>query len=439
MKKLIAISVVFALVAGAVFAVDLTGTVFGHVNVLEGTTAKNGDGDPTPATSSGGMDRVRVDGSGEAGDGEFGGYVRLQMDHKDYVEAPAPRWGGDDQMNGADFVLVDSAYAWWKPVDQFKLIIGNFSDGFWGKEGVTGWGFNQMPNDSSVAINYGIWCGPYWGSSIYNSNDDAYSAFYHNRYVFFEGFVRYGASLEITPADMIGINVGIPFIEKPRSGDGGSKADTAADVFKASVVQFDIKMDFGNIAITYDGSSRAGMKAEDGGAIFVYYGGSFGDLSIDFGFSYHLVAKNDDNGAWGSNDKALPFGIGVGAKYATDSFGVKFRTTAVLGGDKERGMGNAFTYINTSLLPFFNLGDNLTAFVGFGLGMTMLDSDTKDAKAYNGGENVTGWYFNPYLRVGAEWGPTFYFGIKAWSDGLKNSEDAKTTNWAVPVSLMVSF
>jgi len=437
MKKLIAISVVFALVAGAAFAVDLTGTVFGRVNVLEGSTAKVDDGEggttSAPVTASGGMGRVRVDGSGEAGDGEFGGYIRIQS-------------SGDGTLTSGN--ALDSAYAWWKPVDQFKLIIGEFSDGFWGKEGVTGWGFNQMPNDSGVAINYGIWCGPYWGSSVYGTGNDPSDpdstwnksnafAFLHNRYTFFEGFVRPGASLEITPADMIGINIGIPFISKDRSGDG-PKDDTAADVYKASVVQFDIKMDFGNIAITYDGSSRAGMKAQDAGAIFVYYGGSFGDLSIDFGFSYHLVAKNDDNGKWGTDDKSLPFGIGVGVKYATDSFGVKFRTTAVLGGDKERGeAGNDATYINTSVLPFFNLGDNLTAFVGFGLAMVK-DGESKAIKETFGESSITGWYFNPYLRVGAEWGPTFYFGIQAWSDGIKYG-DSKVTNWAVPVALMVSF
>jgi len=425
MKKLIAISVVFALVAGAVFAVDLTGTVFGHVNVLEGNTGKNTAGDSYAATAGGGMDRFRVDGSGEAGDGEFGGYVRMQ----------------DDSSKG---IVAHSSYAWWKPVDQFKLIIGYFDDGFWGKEGVTGWGFNQMPNDSGVAVNYGIWCGEGWGSTIYGGKDGQKSGILHNRYTFFEGFTYKGLMMEINPADMIGINIGIPTISQPRTVKQGEKNGTAADIYKASVVQFDIKMDFGNIAITYDGANRAGISEGDAGAIFLYYGGSFGDISIDFGFSYHMVAENKDNAKWGTNPKSLPLGVGLGVKYATDSFGVKFRTTAVLGGDKERGTDGAgiptdSTVINTSLLPYFSLGDNLTAFVGFGLNMIMQSSDYKDAKVYNGGENVTGWYFNPYLRVGAEWGPTFYFGVKAWSDGLKQADDSKLTNWEVPISLMVSF
>jgi hypothetical protein len=426
MKKLIAIAVVFALVSGVAFAVDVSGTVFGHVNVMEGNTGKTDD-EANPITSSGGMDRVRLDGSGEAGDGAFGGYVRFQMSNKDYLKATdydgydSNRDGTKEYMDkdAADFLLVDSAYAWWKPIDQFKLTIGGFSDAFWGKEGVTGWMFNQMPYDSSIAINPGIWCGPYWGSTVYGSAGDAWSAYMHNRYVFLEGFQYYGATLEIKPLDMLGINIGIPFISQPRGGEIG-------DVLQASLFQLDLNFDFGNIAISYDGSNRAGMKADDGGALYVYYGGSFGDLSLDVGFALHFAGANDaEKPTWGGSDKSRPIGVGLGLKYATDSFGVKFRATAALGGEVDKGDG---TYINTSLLPYFTINDSMSAFVNVGLGMV----SPKE------GDASTGWYFNPYLRVGAEWGPTFYFGVQVWSEFNDGSTDA-IINFAVPISLMVSF
>jgi hypothetical protein len=397
MKKLIAISVVFALVAGVAFAVDVTGTVFGHVNVLEGSTAED-----SKVTASGGMDRVRIDGSGEAGDGLFGGYVRFQYGNKKYFE---PVTWNEEGVNetGADFNLLDSANAWWKPIDQFKLIIGNNSDGIWGKEGVTGWGFNQMPNDSSVASNYGIWYGNGWGSSIY---DGGANKPLHNRYTFFEGVVDYGALMEITPVDMFGVNLFVPFIR-----DAGKEA---GDVFQAAVAQINVNLDFGNIAITYDGGGRAVTVNGDKGAIFAYFGGTFGDLGIDFGVSYHLDDTDDEA------DVAHPIGIGVGVKYATESFGVKFRTTAALAGDDEK------TYINVSVLPFFNISDNMAAFVNAGLGMIMQDP-----------ENEMGWYFNPYLRVGAEWGPSFYVGVKVESP-FKGAGDS-IINFSVPIALMVSF
>jgi len=419
MKKLIAIAVVFALVSGVAFAVDVTGTVFGHINVLEGNTGKDANDDANPLKASGGMDRVRIDGSGEAGEGTFGGYIRVQG-YKDFGE-------------------VESVYAWWKPIDQFKLTIGQFGDAFWGKEGNTGWMFNQMPYDSSVAINPGIWCGPYWGSSVYladqlqdlahedwgSFNGASWAAYMHNRYVFLEGFQEGGVSLEIKPLDMLGINIGIPFITAPRGED---KAEFG-DILQASLFQVDLNFDFGNIALTYDGANRAGRKAGDGGALYVYYGGSFGDLSLDVGFSLHFAgAADNDKPWWGGSDKAQPIGVGLGLKYATDAFGVKFRLTAALGGEIDKG-----TYINTSLLPYFTINDNMSAFVNMGLGMVSPED----------GDSFVGWYFNPYLRVGAEWGPTFYFGIQVSSELAYDGKFLNGTDsfikFAVPISLMVSF
>jgi len=382
MKKLIVLSVVFALVASAAFAVDLGGTVFGKVTLLQGDSSPGSD-----ITTGGEMGRIRIDGAGEVADGAFGGYIRYQ---------------------GSD-VGVDSAWAWWKPIDQFKLIIGSNSDGQWGKEGVTGWGFNQMPNDSGIAINPGIWCGAYWGSSIYGG---AYT-FLHNRYMFFEGDQYWGAMLEITPIDILSINIGIPFESAPRGSEVG-------DMYTSLIAQVNLNLDFGTIAITYDGANRAGMKGFDGngygadaGALFAYFGGSFGDLSLDVGFSYHIT---------GESNKALPIGFGVGLKYAGESFGIKFRATAAVAGDDK------ITWINASLLPYFTISDSLAVFLNAGLGIALDNNDT-----------ALGFYVNPYLRVGAEWGPSFYFGFQLYTELADVKATNTPINWAVPISLMVSF
>jgi len=369
MKKLIVLSVVFALMVGSVFAVDLGGTVFGKVDVIKGDSGAN-----SKITSGGSFERVRIDGAGDAADGVFGGYIRYQ---------------------GTD-VGVDSAWAFWKPIDQFKLIIGGNSDGFWGKEGVTGWGFNQMPYDGGVAINPGTWYGDTWGSSIYGN-----LPYMHSRYVFFEGVVDNGALLEITPADIFGVNLFIPFIR-----DDGKEL---ADVFQAMVAQVSINLDIGNIAITYDGGGRGSKRVGSKGAIYASFNGAIGDLGLDVGFSYHL--EGDTSGA-------LPIGIGVGVKYATDSFGVKFKLSAALAGDDKT------TWLNAAVVPYFNLSDNMAAFVNAGLGVGIPD----------GGDAKIGWYFNPYLRVGAEWGPSFYAGVKLYAE-LGND----TVNFAIPIALMVSF
>jgi len=384
MKKLIVIAVVFALVAGAAFAVDLGGTVFGHVNVMKGSTEED-----SKVLAGGGMDRVRIDGSGEAGEGKFGGYIRLDK--------------GDDT----------SALAWWKPIDQFKLTIGKNGDGIWAKEGVTGWGFNQMPNDSGIAINPGIWFGS-WDDSVYSGGFKPLNS----RYTFFEGYTDNSAALEIKPLDMLGINIAIPFIAM----DDGE----LEDVLKATIAQLDLNFDFGNIALTYVGkgtsdNNRSVTNFGDAGAIFLYFGGSFGDLGLDIAFAYHMA---DD-----ADVAVPPLGFGLGLKYASDAFGIKFKATAALGGDKGY---KDLTFVNISVLPYFAINDNISAFLNAGLGMASGKDDT-----------FTGFFINPYLRVGAEWGPTFYFGIQLSSDLSKDGKfldgSDSVLKFNVPISLMVSF
>jgi len=363
MKKLIAISVVFALIAGVAFAVDLGGTVIGSATLFQSDT-----GDDAKVTSSGTMNRIRIDGGGEAGDGVYGGYVRF----------------GDGNYDGN---------AWWKPIDQFKLMVGgNGGDGFLAKEGVTGWMFYQTPCDTDVADNGNTWGGGYsnwpyiFRSAFYGGGKDGKDDVY----------------LFITPVDMLAINLQIPFIS-----EGGKET---ADVFAKTIAQLDLKLDFGNIALTYRGDSGEG---NDQPKVFAYFGGSFGDLALDVGLGYQFA--NED-------DTANPVGIGFGLKYAADAFGVKFRGLVNLGGEDKN------TNIMADVMPYFGLGDNLTAFVSVGVTMAMPD----------GGDSVLNWHFNPYIQVGEEWGAKFVGGLRVWSANPLDGSDG-VINWAVPVGVIVSF
>jgi len=263
--------------------------------------------------------------------------------------------------------------------------------------------------------------------------------------------------LFITPLDVLAINIILPFF------NGGE----TLDVFKKVIAQVDLHFDFGNIALTYvgglgykdpekpfayqepasgpdsskdnwavDNSGNVTWKVDTGspgGAwklyggskgyddppkIFLYYGGEFGPIGIDFGFSYQFASADGD---W-----ANPINIGLGVKYGADSFGIKFRAIARLAGDDKA------TRIRADVLPYFNLSDNLAAFISVGLGVGIPDK----------GDNVIGWHFNPYLQVGEEWGAKFLAGIKVWSGG-KADVDAQGNDgiihWAVPIALIVSF
>jgi len=396
MKKLIAISVVFALVAGVAFAMDVSGHVIGTAYVLQGDTGKDAAGDSNPVKSSGGMDRIRLDGSGEVADGVFGGYFRVDGVH----------WSGQPQFAGN---------AWWKPIDQFKLLIGgNGGDGFIGKEGVTGWMFYQTVTDTGISMGGdNVWGGSNYGFGIKTRN-----AFYEDR----DG--DHNVYLFITPMDMLAINIILPFMNNKYSlTEGGPAYTETGDVFKRAVVQVDLKLDFGNIALTYEsgvGYSEDEKKpSDDPGQVFVYYGGSFGDLSIDFGLGYKMANAGGES--------ANPIGVGLGVKYATDAFGVKFRTVATLAGEAKTE--KAGTRILADVLPYFPLGDNLTAFVSVGIGMKMPEE----------GDSQMGWHFNPYLQVGEEWGAKFLAGIKVKSNGKGADGSDAVTEWSVPVAVMVSF
>jgi len=368
MKKLIAISVVFALVAGVAFAVDVGGTVISGVTLISGDT-----GDDSDVMAGGAMKRMRFEGAGEAGDGNFGGWLRLGD-------------GGSPGFNGL---------AWWKPLDQFKLTFGANPDGHWGKEGVTGWMFYQMPYDTGVTMD---------GANVWGG-DNIYGQGLKYRNAFFRGVGDPGALLEIKPMDMLGINIAIPFIAK---GEG-----KAEDIFKATVAQLDLNLDFGNIALTYEGEAsyiQGGNKGGDGGTVFVYFGGSFGDLSLDVGLGYQLT---------GEDENTNPISAGLGVKYAADAFGVKVRVVGSFGGDDKN------TNVLADIMPFFNLSDTMRAFVSVGIGMTQPEE----------GDSTMGWHFNPFLQVGNEWGPAFYAGVKVSSAG---GDDA-VINWAIPLAIGVSF
>jgi hypothetical protein len=403
MKKLIVLSVVFALVASAAFAVDLGGTVIGNT-----TLAQSDTGDDAEVTGAGNIGRYRIDGGGEAGEGKFGGYFRLD----------------GNGLNGN---------AWWKPIDQFKLLIGgNGGDGFIGKEGVTGWGFYQTPYDTDVVIGGNVWgWGPWYGIDTGKVDKDGEAIMVGNagtqnmygqsiifRDVFFGGDGGNDLYLFISPMDILGINVILPFFSSIDTSKGYEIPAKVEDIFKLAIAQIDLKLDFGNIAITYRGGGleKANGNIEEPGKIYLYYGGSFGDLSIDFGFSYQLAAKINDESV------AMPMGVGLGLKYATDSFGIKLRVAATLAGDDK------YTRILADLQPYFSLGDNLSAFISVGIGMTQPEE----------GDSVLGWHFNPYIQVGEEWGAKFLAGVKVWSAGELYGSDA-ITNWAIPIAIIVSF
>jgi hypothetical protein len=445
--------VVFALAAGMGFAVDLGGNVIGSVVIVEADSVKD-----SKIMSYGLFNRWRLEGSGENGDGTFGGWLRW--------ESP---WYSDNF--GAEGIV------WWKPIDQFKLSIGGNSDGIWGKEGFAGWMFKQIANDTSVVKADQAWGSTYTLSMAgdpFGFGVDDHDVIFRN--AFFGGFGGIGLMFDVKPVDMFGINIAIPFINE--TGKPWSHKELA-DIFKKVIAQIDLNLDFGNIALTYVGGLGGGKKTvkDPGhGATYgwIYSGGAaaptwgitnpaagpseydvylndparfhlyFGltaidNLSLDVGIGYSLAAKLSNTLTYNA-----PMAIGLAAKYnISDSFGIKARVLTELAGSiKATGY---ITYktpfaLIFEVLPFFAINDSVTVYADLGLNMVgkrKYNGVTLDDKAQ------VGFHINPYVGIGSEWGPTFFVGLNVYTTGEKwtpTSGDPKTTIFfEFPIALNVSF
>ena len=397
MKKLIAISVVFALVVGTAFAVDLSGTVTGSVNVLRGDS-----GEDSKVTSSAEMNRIRIDGSGQNEEGTFGAYIRTEVHGLSFTSTD-PDWdptahypvSSSKDLEGKFSVGTGGFYgnAWWKPIDQLKLWVGsNGGDGFFGKEGYACWMFYQTVGDTAVADPGNAWWSTYTGgfnfrNAFYGGGLDGQNAFYAT----------------ISPAEIVDINLELPFF------NGGEVGDVIGDL----IAQVSLNFDFGNIALTYAGDHGDATN----GKAYVYFNlGSIENLSLDVGVG--LTLPGDDEGQ--------PIAAGAALKYnINDAFGIKFRTVASFAGkDDYAGFG-----LLADVLPFYAVNDSVTAFLSGGVAMTAPEE----------GDAVIGFHLNPYVQVGSEWGPKFLAGFRLWTDGVKGADDKSTVNWAVPIAISVGF
>jgi len=466
MKKLIVLSVVFVLLASAAFAVDLSGTVFGNVTVLEGNSGKDSFGDANPITAGGGFKRLRLEGSGDAMDGVFSGWIRL----------------GDGTSPGF------SGMATWKPLDMFKLSIGGNPDGVFGKEGVTGWSFYQNAYDTdNIVVGGNVWG---WGPINGSGSNNMYGQELITRNAFFGGFGGNGALLTITPAEIATINIVIPFIDQ--------NGKEAADVFMKSIAQVDLNFAFGNIALTYVGGTgsystgtiaaeydanagkkdatkkwvaydkktgtlatattspadvywveeqasaavpaspewvrkeKSADKDADPSKLFLYFNlSSIENLGIDVGFAYTLPVETAKDVTLNS-----PIAAGLGVKYATDTFGVKLRAIGSFAGSVETKAATADIPLRllVDVLPYYVINDNLRAFFSAGIGYT-----AENKVNGVGPDSVLGWHINPYLQVGSEWGPSFWAGVKVYSGGKMSKDTDAVINWAVPIAIQVSF
>ena len=443
MKKLIAISVVFVLLASAAFA-DVTVGAYSAFGVTVASGSSVEDSDVT--TSFGGSANITVSGSND--DGTFGGLVR--------ANASTP-WYQNDWEKPYWTTAAGFAYAWWKPIDQFKFQVGYNPDGDFPVNYIVGWGFHASDAEDIVAYNgYGFTRGA----------------------VFYGGFADLGSVITITPIEGLAINLGIPFGGVPAGasseggywegyaeqaedgswgkwhGDDGNTSAVLGNVFSKlhAQISYDIA-GVGLAALSYTGGLGY-VKAEDSfqtaggfpvdiidpGALYAnFYLTSIAGLGLNLGLKFTFPIETEAKVKINS-----PIAAGFGVSYSDgDAFGVKSRLAATFGGSKQAdGVDVVFDdplVLGIDIMPYYDLGI-MTFFFNAGLEIHAGNTELKNKgiTVREKSDDVISWYINPFIAK-AVGGGTFFAGVQIASDGSKDAKDNAIITWAIPVGIVFGF
>jgi hypothetical protein len=431
MKKLIAIAMVFALVAGAAFAVDLGAHAGISANVISATTEKGSDDVGVPVQAGYQWHDASLSGSAQNDEGTFGGWIKI---------TPADSW------------KAVMGQAWWKPIEQFRFML-NYSDtGFFGADDITCWGFYEGAGDP-LGLHGNAWGGGPEPSAAGRStlmsgfgmsSGEALGWNFNFRQAVYGGFER-GGIFTITPISGLEINFGVPFLED---------AADAEYVYKKINAQVAYNIDgIGKVAFTYAGyiddnntPNKSGTPSDgtaNGGRGNVYFPGKlFGYFSLSAVENLGLVIGFGIPFIQTENPDLKPFymAASLGAKYTMGAFGVKARFLADFGGvtykeDKYvEGVGFIF-----EVMPYYAVSDSLSINLSVGLGGRGAASD-KDG-TIEGTAREAGWHVYPYVTV--KGGPgTFYAGLKFSSNNIAVEHDKDNNPYfyfSIPVGLEFSF
>ena len=380
MKKIVAISVMFALVAAAAFAQPTVGGQFkAGATLFTGSTAKDvsqdlnfyaGDPAAIAADPNGyktetekfdelGRDILaggRIPGDGtegylnlKFGDAEMGGSIR-------FYARSAGSYHGESAF----------AFMWWRPSELFRIQIGHNPDADWGAANITGWGFNGEAQDF-VALDQDTGDFRAWGTP-YGQND---SSFYVARRTGFYGGIKstHAVLTSLYPIEGLTVNIGLPFGDITDGSNAGKSNNIGRAADKWLRLHAQIKYDLeevGSIFVTYEGQGQAqnmvkerdlnakgqwyetddsknwGVKdgetdeylnpvyrVEAPKLWLSFFGNKLVDgLAFDVGFGFQPQTADGNT---------PPIEIGLGASYnINEEFNIKLRTGAKLAG-KSRG------------------------------------------------------------------------------------------------------
>jgi hypothetical protein len=417
-KKLIAISVVFALIAGAAFA-EINVGANAASGVILGKSSGEKDAD---VMTDVGRHTARITASGQNDEGTFGGQVFVFAEMGDYYNQ---FWWGSDAF----------AFAWWKPIDQVRLQLGHNPWGDIDCKQIVDWGFH-----ASDAPDVGMH-NPYGTGG--NNLDQATG--------FYPGFGSFGSLLSLYPVEGLAINFAVPFAKQ--------KAEDTYKKFHAQLT-YDIS-GIGKAAISYTGGVSKWIVDEgdptdpdydaddypkvtkDYSKLFAsFYLTAVDNMEVNIGVAFPFPVTNDDTKITYSDP--LEVGLGFGFN-VSDTVNIKARLATTLAGKVAPEKGDAINSplkLGFNILPSFNL-DVVKIFIKAGIMYTgeeeAINSEGKIEKVKD--TSMFGWHINPYITKAMGAG-TFYAGLVLESDGKKGSSndgDKSAIQWSVPIAIVFGF
>ena len=384
MKKLIAISVVFALFVGVAFAQPaISGSISVRAKLLSDTITDADDppdGAPATAQTSGEVETAYVQLSGQNSDGTFGALIRLR---------------GNDGTG-----KYHRAFVWWKPIPQLQIWFGQDPDGKFCA--YNAWSFYQGQESYAHDHDWGQWRAAFPGN-----------------------WDTLGFAISLYPAQGVEVNVVVP-IGGVGQGNGQNGMASWEPAYGNKPLE---DLWFGSLQLA------ASVNLPDIGKVFLNVLGPGenifdddknahnGTLGVSFlltavqGMDFHLGFSTNLPG----EVEEQPINLAAIANFNISSdFGVKFRSRFVL------GPADGAFQTGVDVQPWYNLG-KLRAF--FNIGLIFTDTGV------DGVDPVSQLIINPYIRVPVS-GGDIRLGLLYKDPNLDNDNDAQIT---VPIQFTYSF
>jgi len=384
MKKLMAITVMIALCASVAFAdTTVSGAVEARLNVYQVTLGNHGaeyDGRYPKPTTGGSVGTAWFQMTATNAEGTAGGTFRLRG--QDIVN-------GDGSTGAFRWHKVN---AWWKPIPQIKIFLGQDADGMFERGQLTSWAFHQGSEGFLVVHDWDFW------RAIFPGNWDTF-----------------GLALSFYVVDGLELNLVVPTGAPngwPRHRDSDLTRTTDLDKIYPGALQLTSSYqigDIGKVHFAWIGSGGKWDSKKTGtfgkAGLSFYSGGLVQGLQFQVGASMDIqnTGKDENDVEITPKTATAPVKVGAAVHFSAGDFGIKWRlgtdiATSKVKVDTDKYADSGAYFLTTNIMPTYNIAALGTVCLDIGIS---INQGAKTVKAPNETETPDadfGFWVNPYLK-----------------------------------------